>query len=1602
MTEPAAHHDAGHHDVHTPPPPIPEEEQGTVNEAPKEEAAPTPEKKKPKVEVDLKTFKIGDRVFYFQNGEWKTGRLNIPPVKKRGVIVMTVGGEEVRLEVAPHRVEFPLATAITAEGKEYTIKKVYPGKNGEPLYDLVTADPADSKHGVDQETVKNWKETGEKRASLEQQVAVNKEMAEREVERILDEVKDLKGSASLGILKPLKQLEQDVEEMKAILEKAGEDAAQLKEAEKNIKSLERKTEKALKAMDKDIEVGQKAKEKIEAGEEKRKAAGIVDKIFAKEAEKGDKPKRLEHENALREWTKKTNAYTNWKNEIEALVKKVGSEKSGEDFDKLKQLKDNPEPKPGNKPELEIPSRQESVKEELYARVYAEIERIKGTANPELVQLSEEIDKRRKAEAKAMGQDDFATDPEKNSVNIKELEKLAREWGVIPEKVEEIDIPAQKTELEQKAEELENKAHELDKDDIGQEIKTIVAEIKTATASEQIIDLWHNLGTIEIKLARVASAEKKESGVEHAEHEGVMDLPQNIVEEMLLADPEGIEAAMKEAYAVLYTPERNQTKLENILRKFFRNINIDAGEEKQLTLRQRLQKEGIQDWESYVKKFEGQMAKNLADVLLQATGTEFQTFLSQHIGDIKRLAEEKKISWYNLLAHLSDLKEEIAYSSVWKMKGVMGVRLLVNSLLGFGLVGGSAVATGVAVNLVPFLPGPAKAAAVGGVVGFMKGITQRLMGKDKGQFQEKAKSAKTAAEVDKKKLIADSLLKRMFRKEADGSTAITRANELSHFLAASIRRASEGGGKFEVKDSSGQVVVVLKGDAVCMYHEALKRAAETEGLEVEEKTRLEFARALHTLHNNEAVENVDVPPLLMRGLKWFIDAYTGHEAVPEGKPADVVQVGRTRQLAITSMLGATVAAAATADSSIVRTIIGSAFGLMRGQKAQLAAERRIGDQQSRENFEKIIDEVTTLVKKADQASAFDLALVKDYRDLLAAFLTAGNKQDEEAKKDEGKKIVFPEGAAINSLEKNKTRNVRWLIENSPDVVRFLRRDAKMRTTLESVQREIARSGFLERQNTELRNSFEDSLTSMQKASERLHNKVERTSIDKVKRFMARGGWWRVPLYTGIGAGISWGIGKGALALKKHFAPPAAETAPTHHEAVPTPVVHHEAAAAPPAAEFPTGSEVHQGEGITDPLARQLVDKFKVDIAHNQRPTITLENGHSYEFHGNIHSARALTNFADKMSAEMAKLKGDINLKAGTEHRLENVGGHVVLEEKNGRLGYTITDEKQYTHGIDWRHETATQGKPEPAAMTPEEKGWVPLKNIPDTGKWEPLYHGGTSTTGVDISHLHLTGKTPLADQLHNPMADAGTHKIDLLAGVKSAPAPAVSGVDQAMMHAMQEQIAAQTNFHDWAMSDPNIQHYVAAGLINKDQLEGMIQDWDKHHPAPTLGSSHDEFFRSVKYHAVTETSAQPTIVTKTPAPAPGGATNTTEAAHAATAAGQVEAGTTAISVSADHPVAIEVRDNNQIVHFFDQTDHHDHAAVISNILSPALSGDKHNPLSIKLTASGRPVPARLEMHSIPGKLDKEPVIVVEDETFNEEVLYRIADGKLQEIVAPPPS
>lgn len=1556
------------------PPPAPEEPKAT----------PEPKKIETRPEVNLKTFKIGDTVFYWQDGVWETGKLEILPVKKRGIITMTVDGVEVELEVAPYRVEFPRSTGLTIGGKEYTVRKVYPGENGEPLYDLVTGDPADLRRGVDEEIVRIWKSSGDGKAGLERQVAESKEAVKSTVDRLLEEVKLVQGRAASGLVKPLVKLEQKVLDMEKALAETGEDEAGLKAAGKAVKNLRREVETEVVALERQIKAVLAEERAVEAGKGRREVADIALRLFEEKAQKIDADATKSHGAALRAWESAAAAYNEWKVKVEAQEKKAGAgkdkkekgkgkkedkdkakeDKDKEEVEKLKALKDSEPDKPGEKPTLKKPS--DEKRAELFEEVFRDFSGLSGVKSElkeNFKKLQEETVIRRRAAAKKTGRDDFpvSTIEEKaeyKKETFKQFDAVVADWARLPEKVEPINLAAEKEELEQKAASLDTQAYDLDRDDIRRELVDIVgdaverASIKVLTSAEDVVDIWHALGIIEIKLARAASGKRPEAErVEHKESEGVVDLPQEIVKEMLLLNPDGIKAAMEEAYAVLYTPERNQTRLEELLRNFFRNINIDAGPEKTPTLRQRLKQNSIENWESFVKKFEGPLAEKFSGVILEAAKAELRTFLSQKIGDIKKLSGDER-TWGEAV------KDNIIdYSALSKMKGAMALRYLTNTLL----IGGVGVATGIGVKFIPFLPGGAKAAAVGGVVGFVKGLTQRWMGKDEGYFQGESKRAQAAAEADKKKLIADTLIKRTFKIKADGTADLAHATELSHFFAASLRRATEKDhGKLEIKNESGAVAVTLTGDAVCMYQEALKCAAATEGLEVEEKTRLEFARALHALHNNKK-KVVDTPPYLATGLQWLTDSYSGRAKTKEGKEGETAQIGGERQLAITMVLGAGVAYAAMMDSSAVRVGIGATYGILKGQQSQYEADRRTSDRESRANLSEVVTDVSDLLKKGPEATPEDLVLVKDYRDLLAALLG-------------GKKFSLPPAGPVPSnLSKEDARLMSWFSAHSLDAASFLERDEKMRAVLESTQREISRSGFLERQTTELKTSFTDTLRSMKSANERLGKEAKNSRWVETKRFFKRG--IRSAVYGAIGAGVSYGIGRGVEAIRHHFAPPVEAPAPS--EVAVVPVATETVPVAPPSpehpVEFPSGSEVHAGEGITHPLARQLLDKFNDDVAHNHQPTITLENGHEYQFHGNIHNEKDLDSFAVKVSAEMAKLKGDINLKAGTENWLKFMGegkGHVVLTHDHNQFGYEIQNEEMTTpHHLGAAGHHPVAGEAAPAGTNPRE-----------------------------------------------PAASLAPHS------GSGASAPSLGDVTAANreIHAAQEQIARENAFRDWAVSDPNIQRYVTANIITSDQLEDMAKNWGKTHSAGAPGSSHADFISAVRDRAAgmplqsglgsaSAADVAPSPIHAAPStprsevavmepPAGGGKAAIPAAANLAPPVGAED-----FAVTADHPVAIEPQGNDRVVHFLDQKDHQEHTAAISEKLSPNASNDEHNPLLIKLTASGRPIPARLEMHIVPGSFDPKPVVVVEtfgDNGATENVYYSIVDKTLEKMEEPP--
>jgi hypothetical protein len=81
-----------------------------------------------------------------------------------------------------------------------------------------------------------------------------------------------------------------------------------------------------------------------------------------------------------------------------------------------------------------------------------------------------------------------------------------------------------------------------------------------------------------------------------------------------------------------------------------------------------------------------------------------------------------------------------------------------------------------------------------------------------------------------------------QKSPTGDLFTAQEDMMADLFATAFRQATREveGGKLEISDA-GQTIV-LSGDAVCMYHEILKNAAESEGIDAEDlKTRFELQK-----------------------------------------------------------------------------------------------------------------------------------------------------------------------------------------------------------------------------------------------------------------------------------------------------------------------------------------------------------------------------------------------------------------------------------------------------------------------------------------------------------------------------------------------------------------------------------------------------------------------------------------------------------------------------------------------------------------------------------------------------------------------------------------
>ncbi|MBI5728874.1 MAG: hypothetical protein HY983_01330 [Candidatus Magasanikbacteria bacterium] len=1115
-----------------------------------------------------------------------------------------------------------------------------------------------------------------------------------------------------------------------------------------------------------------------------------------------------------------------------------------------------------------------------------------------------------------------------------------------------------------------------------EIKNIGEDVAALDAAERKIDsLRQEIKQHFVAFARLVAAlvvkEKAVATETEPGEKGQVDLSAELAREILDRNPAGFQAALEEAIAAAYLPDRDSEAVKNNLKKFLKDIDVDTGVP---PLRQKLAEEGIANWEAFARRFENELAEKFAGVLGEVAQSRMRLLAGQEIGAIRELADE---GWTP-----SKFIKDAAFdfSFIWKMKGSVAVRLAINAVL---LTGTAAV-----MNYFIRMDGAAKATIMGTGVGFMRGLVSMFTGENK-TFQEPIARAKREAEAEKMGLIAKALIKRMFN--PDGTLNAAAGNELGHLFSATLRRVTEPEKKeeYEIAFNKGAPdEFILKGDAVCIYHEGLKRAAE-QGLGVAETTKLEFARAIHALHNNKGKTIADTPPALQTGF-----------------------LGKLKTVGSATVLGAAAGWLIHATTA-GRAVVGAGYGLIRENKSSAAEDRKAGDRGSRKNLDVIEAHIALLLKKADAATEEDRARLREYQALLAA-LASGQKLGmllpalELLKKEKpgvfakiGRRLkgqkAEPQHAASDAID--------WLRNNAHDVKLFIDRDQFAQTKIESLQRDIA--------SAEVRFNFAEALESLKTTSQALRGKAENNP--RIRRWRKAG---RMLKYAAIGAGVSLVIGKSGEIIWKHLmGEPAAPAA--HHETA-APVEQHTVAVAPATAEahpvpsapapapgFSPESAVHEGEGITHPIVRQLLDKFKGDIEHNHKPAITLEDGHEYQFRGNIRSEKALENFAVKMSAEMAKLRGDINLKAGTENWLKFMGegkGHVVLTNHDGKLGYEIHNEV-----LSVPHRLGA-GEHAPALKTDHQ-----LTAEDQAG--EPPHHEAP-TVSLDTHILHLTGQSALADQLVNPLngqavpgIDIPNSKIDLVSHSTSGGGAAAGGeggvsADQVIQE-LQEKIAQQT-FTDWAVhKSEDIHDMLEVEMLTKEHLAEWTKEFVAQHPGSQLKDLHKQFETFIEDKAdAAESSAggngilleKPAAVVSPAALAHEEAAKIAPAARGG-AAPRALAGAEAPVVGPDHPIVIETQGSNRVIHFLDRNDHKDHAATISETLSPQPSGNEHNPLLIKLRPLGRAIPARLEMHSIPGKLDMEPVVVVEtagDDDTIEEVLYRIVDGKFDEIEPPPAS
>lgn len=487
----------------------------------------------------------------------------------------------------------------------------------------------------------------------------------------------------------------------------------------------------------------------------------------------------------------------------------------------------------------------------------------------------------------------------------------KEKDELTKKVAELVIKADKTALKNKEFEAQANALRAHLDTLN------LAKAKTDDIQKILIDIWNDVNKIEIELFREDI--RTSSNRSEQEKDIDVDLPPNLLMEIFRARAPQVHAVMSEAYNNQMDGNANMRGgIETGLRKMFelaptqgdprRNSNLTPDAD----MITRLRRYGIKDWRHF---------KDLWDEKLVP------------------IAAEKLQAWTQ-----DDVTNEIArMSSQWTnanaLRGQLAARMGINLVL----VGGAVIGTSMALATAG-MGALALAAVAGSAGGLMRGVLQKFVfGSDKFE-NDKEEKLKVLANDQRRQSVENLLTRRFGANHANNPTF--EQGTMRMFASLIAEAARESSANFVSTDKIA-TDAGLSGDSRRIYIESVKDV-ENGGDVPTEKQKLDLAIAIKKLQERSVgsiKEAAMGDPVVIRIIDGIMAGFSGNKA--SSKNYDLI-----KGWGGTMVLGAGVAMAFSADSTLARAGLGALGGGAAGYHATENWRLKREKEQSRTGIEEI--------------------------------------------------------------------------------------------------------------------------------------------------------------------------------------------------------------------------------------------------------------------------------------------------------------------------------------------------------------------------------------------------------------------------------------------------------------------------------------------------------------------------------------------------------------------------------------------------------------------------------------------------------------------------